>query len=38
MERIEYTAQILAILRGLGPVRELSAEQVDAIHARFGLA
>jgi L-fuculose-phosphate aldolase len=38
MERLEYTAQILLTLRQLGPVRELSPAQIDAISERFGLA
>ncbi|MBO9578444.1 MAG: class II aldolase/adducin family protein [Microbacteriaceae bacterium] len=37
MERIEYSAQITLLLRQLGGVRELDADQVAAIVERFGL-
>jgi len=37
MERLEYTAQMLLILRGLGEVRELSPAQINQISDRFGL-
>ncbi len=37
MERIEYSAQMMFLLRQLGEVRELNAGQVAAIVDRFGL-
>lgn len=36
MERIEYFARMMFLLRGLGGVRELSPEQITAIEERFG--
>lgn len=36
MERLEYSAQLTFILRQSGKIRELSTQQIEAIHERFG--